>query len=78
MGNGYVFNTCLCNFQRPIGKMLTINKHYDKGRSLTTHHFTDEPNKLVETMELLDVLKSDYLEFRRKEQEKKVKNSGKS
>ena len=78
VANGYDFRKCLCNFIHPnFGHYYNLNKAYNLGRSLYSDRYTEEPNQIIEIIDLLDELKIDLENETNKKLEKKQQDAAK-
>ena len=66
------WHSCLCRFLHPnFNQLMVLSKQYEKGVLPDTGGMLDQPNLLIEQLELLDHLKNLHKEQQQKEQERK-------
>ena len=71
---GFQFTTDLNNFECPnMSYLLTLYEQWEKGQLAYNGSVSDQPSKLIETMNLLGNLKAEQTDKIRKKQEKEMK-----
>ena len=67
-----VWNSCLCRFQHSnFNEIMILSKHYEKGLLPMEGTILDQPNALIEKLELIDHLKNLHKQEQHKEMETK-------
>jgi len=69
--DGIRYHKCLCDYLNPyMGFLLEIHNQYDKGVMPFPGSLSEQPAKIIEILNRISAIKSDYLEYNTKEQEK--------